>query len=176
MLAHALRRGLILVVLGIALRSLGRPQTYFTFEDTLTQIGLGYPILFLLALAPRRVAWVALAVVLVGFWAAFALYPAPAAGFDWEAVGVPADWPHRLTGFAAHWNKNENFSAQFDRWFLNLFPREQAFVFNRGGYQTLSFVPTLATMILGLAAVSCGAIARHGRRVAGCSSREPRAS
>ena len=152
MLAHALRRGLILVVLGIVLRSLGRPQTYFTFEDTLTQIGLGYPILFLVGLAPRRVAWVALAVVLVGFWAAFALYPAPAAGFDWEAVGVPADWPHQLTGFAAHWNKNENFSAQFDRWFLNLFPGEQPFVFNRGGYQTLSFLPTLGTMILGLLA------------------------
>jgi len=151
-LAHALRRALILVVLGIALRSLGRPETNFTFEDTLTQIGLGYPLLVLVALGPRRLQWVALAVVLVGFWAAFALYPAPAAGFDWEAVGVPSDWPHRLTGFAAHWNKNENFSAQFDRWFLNLLPREQAFVFNRGGYQTLSFVPTLATMILGLAA------------------------
>ena len=152
MLAHALRRGLILVVLGIALRSLGRPQTYFTFEDTLTQIGLGYPLLFLVALAPRRVAWLALGVVLVGFWVAFALYPAPPADFDWKAVGVPADWPHQLTGFAAHWNKNENFSAQFDRWFLNLFPREQPFVFNRGGYQTLSFIPTLGTMILGLVA------------------------
>ena len=48
-----------------------------------------------------------------------------------------------MTGFAAHWNKNENFSAQFDRWFLNLFPREQPFVYNKGGYQTLSFIPTL---------------------------------
>jgi len=163
MLAHAFRRGLILVVLGIVLRSLGRPQTYFTFEDTLTQIGLGYPMLFLLALAPRRVAWVALGVVLVGFWAAFALYPVPGAGFDWEAVGVPADWPHQLTGFAAHWNKNENFSAQFDRWFLNLFPREQPFVFNRGGYQTLSFVPTLGTMILGLLA---GGVLRSDRSAA----------
>jgi len=152
MLAHALRRSLILVVLGIVLRSQGRPQTYFTFEDTLTQIGLGYPLLFLVALAPRRVHWVALAVVLVASWAAFALYPAPGPDYDWEAVGVPADWPHRLTGFAAHWNKNENFSAQFDRWFLNLFPREQPFVYNRGGYQTLSFVPTLGTMILGLLA------------------------
>jgi predicted acyltransferase len=160
MLAHALRRGLILVVLGIALRSLGRPQTYFTFEDTLTQIGLGYPILFLVALAPRRVAWVAIAVVLVGFWAAFALYPAPPEGFDWEAVGVPAEWPYHLTGFSAHWNKNENFSAQFDRWFLNLFPREQPFVFNRGGYQTLSFVPTLGTMLLGLLA---GGVLRSDR-------------
>jgi predicted acyltransferase len=35
---------------------------------------------------------------------------------------------------------------------LNLFPREQPFTHNGGGYATLSFVPTLATMILGLLA------------------------
>ena len=52
MLAHAVRRALVLVVLGIVLRSIGRPQTYFTFEDTLTQIGLGYGFLFLLGAAP----------------------------------------------------------------------------------------------------------------------------
>jgi predicted acyltransferase len=152
MVAHAFRRALILVALGIGLRSLGRPQTYFTFEDTLTQIGLGYGFLFLLALRPRRDQWLALALILLAFSAAFALYPAPGPGYDWQAVGVPADWPHHQTGFAAHWNKNENFSAQLDRWFLNLFPRERPFVFNSGGYQTLSFVPTLATMILGLLA------------------------
>jgi predicted acyltransferase len=152
MIAHAFRRAFILVILGIFLRSLGHPQTRFTFEDTLTQIGLGYGFLFLLGLRPRRDQWIALAVILVAFWAAFALYPAPGPGFDWESVGVPGDWPHLMTGFAAHWNKNENFSAQFDRWFLNLFPREEPFVFNRGGYQTLSFIPTLGTMILGLLA------------------------
>jgi heparan-alpha-glucosaminide N-acetyltransferase len=152
MIAHAFRRALILVVLGIVLRSQNRPQTYFTFEDTLTQIGLGYVFLFLLALRPRRDQWIALALILAAFWAAFALYPAPGPGFDWESVGVPPDWPHLQTGFAAHWNKNENFSAQFDRWFLNLFPREEPYVYNKGGYQTLSFIPTLGTMILGLLA------------------------
>src|SRR5205823_6287613 len=34
---HALWRSLLLIALGIFLRSLNRPQTYFTFEDTLTQ-------------------------------------------------------------------------------------------------------------------------------------------
>src|SRR5213076_35026 len=37
-LGHAIWRSLILIVLGFFLRSLGQPQTYFTFEDTLTQI------------------------------------------------------------------------------------------------------------------------------------------
>src|SRR5678809_756021 len=41
MLGHAVRRAFILIFLGIFLRSLWSRQTYFTFEDTLTQIGLG---------------------------------------------------------------------------------------------------------------------------------------
>jgi len=75
-------------------------------------------------------------------------------------VGVPADWPHHLSGFAAHWNKNSNLAWAFDVWFLNLFPREHPFVFNGGGYATLSFIPTLGTMILGLLA---GGILRSDR-------------
>jgi predicted acyltransferase len=85
------------------------------------------------------------------YWLAFALYPLPAADFAWSSVGVPSDWPH-LTGFAAHWEKNTNFAAAFDGWFLNLFPRGAPFVFNSGGYQTLNFVPALATMTFGLLA------------------------
>src|SRR5207253_1325031 len=42
--------------------------------------------------------------------------------------------------------------AAVDRWFLNLFPREKRFVYNGGGYQTLNFVPSLATMVFGLLA------------------------
>jgi hypothetical protein len=41
-LGHAIWRALILIALGILLRSVHQPQTYATFEDTLTQIGLGY--------------------------------------------------------------------------------------------------------------------------------------
>ena len=151
-LGHAVRRALILVLLGIFLRSQGRPQTYFTFEDVLTQIGLGYVFLFLLAHARARTQWVAAGVVLFFTWLAFALYPLPPAGFDTALVGVPADWPHHLQGFAAHWDKNTNLANRADQWFLNLFPRESPFVYNRGGYTTLNFVPSLATMIFGLLA------------------------
>jgi heparan-alpha-glucosaminide N-acetyltransferase len=149
---HALWRSLLLVALGIFLRSQGRPQTYFTFEDVLTQIGLGYVFLFLLAWTQPRVQWAAAAVILVAYWAAFALYPLPGSGFDWTSVGVPAGWPHHLSGFAAHWDKNVNLAHAVDVWFLNLFPRQAPFVANGGGYLTLSFIPTLGTMILGLIA------------------------
>jgi predicted acyltransferase len=152
MLGHAAWRSLVLVLLGIWLRSIGRPQTYFTFEDTLSQIGLGYLFLFILGLANTRVQWVAFGVICVGYWAAFAMYPLPGPDFDWKAAGVPADWSDHAQGFAAHWNKNTNLAWAFDRWFLNLFPRQKPFTNNGGGYATLSFIPTLATMILGLVA------------------------
>ena len=120
---HALWRALLLIALGIFLRSMNSTQTNFTFEDTLTQIGLGYPFLFLLGFRPPRWQWIALAVILTGYWLAWALYPVAGPGFDYQAVGVPPDWPHHYSGFAAHWNKNANFGNAFDQWFLNLFPR-----------------------------------------------------
>jgi predicted acyltransferase len=152
MFAHTIWRSLLLIGLGIFLRSLHATQTYFTFEDTLTQIGLGYTFLFLLGFVKPKWQWTALGLILFGYWLAWALYPAPGANFNWAAVGVPADWTHNYTGFAAHWNKNSNLGQAFDLWFLNLFPRKEPFVFNDGGYLTLSFIPTLGTMILGLIA------------------------
>ncbi len=120
---HTLVRSLILILLGIFLRSLYAKQTYFTFEDTLTQIGLGYPFLVLLGFSKPRTQIAAIVIILVGYWLAFALYPGP-----------------------------DNPAWAFDRWFLNLFPREEVFTRNYGGYATLSFIPTLATMLLGLQA------------------------
>jgi predicted acyltransferase len=150
LLGHAVWRALVLIVLGILLRSIHHSQTYFTFEDTLTQIGLGYVFLFLLAFTRVRTQVIVTLLILVAFWGAFALYPAPGPNFDYAAVGVPQNWEHNYTGFLSHFNKNSNLSWAFDVWFLNLFPRESPFVYNEGGWSTLSFIPTLATMILGL--------------------------
>ncbi|MFZ0743296.1 MAG: DUF5009 domain-containing protein [Terracidiphilus sp.] len=151
-LAHTVWRSLVLIALGIFLRSTGSTQTYFTFEDTLTQIGLGYTFAFLLAYCRPKWQWIALGAILFGYWLAWALYPAPGPGFNYAAVGVPANWYFNFTGFASHWNKNSNLGQAFDVWFLNLFPRTSRFVFNDGGYLTLSFIPTLGTMLLGLRA------------------------
>jgi predicted acyltransferase len=153
LLLHAIWRALILIALGIFLRSMYRSQTYFTFEDTLTQIGLGYVFLFLLGFVEKeRWLWIALGTILFGYWLAWGLYPVAGSGFNWQAVGVPPDWSHHYSGFMAHWNKNANLGNAFDQWFLNLFPRTSPFVYNDGGYLTLSFIPTLGTMLLGLIA------------------------
>ena len=67
-----------------------------------------------------------------------------------------------MTGFFAHWNMNANVAAAFDRWFLNLFPQPpgRPFVFNEGGYATLNFIPSMATMIFGVLA---GELLRSGQ-------------
>ena len=151
-LLHTVWRSLVLIFLGIFLRSTSSTQTNFTFEDTLTQIGLGYTFAFLLAHCRPRWQWTALGAILFGYWLAWALYPAPGANFNWAAVGVPSNWPHNFTGFASHWNKNSNLGQAFDVWFLNLLPRASRFAYNEGGYLTLSFIPTLGTILLGLRA------------------------
>ncbi len=151
MTLHACGRALLLVLLGVFLRSTDHSQTYWTFEDTLSQIGLGYVLLFLLGFRSMRIQWIAFALLLVGYWVAFVLYPLPGPDFDFSKVMDEKNWSH-LTGFAAHWDKNTNLAWAFDTWFLNLFPREHPFRYNGGGYATLSFIPTLATMLLGLIA------------------------
>jgi predicted acyltransferase len=143
---------LILILLGIFLRSMHAKQTYFTFEDTLSQIGLGYTFLFLLGFRSFKVILISLVVILIGYFTAFVFYHFPAEIFDETQTGVAKDWAHNAPRFAAHWNKNANFAWAFERWFLNLFPRESPFLHNGGGYVTLSFIPTLGTMILGLIA------------------------
>src|SRR5262245_62153489 len=170
---HAAWRAAMLVLLGVFLRSVGQKQTFWTFTDTLSQIGLGYLFLFALGHLRQLWQWVAFAVILIGYWAAFALYPLPGPDFNYAAVSnLPAE--QRPTGFAAHWDKNTNAAWAFDVWFLNQFHRsklaapvseadappsfvsalrgsireahEKPFTAERGGYATLSFIPTLATM------------------------------
>jgi predicted acyltransferase len=165
---HALWRSFLLVALAIFLSSPEQlppgfgpytgPRTNWIFPNVLAQIGLGYWFLFLLAGRGWKVQLAAIAAIAVGYILFFGLWPLPPADYsprDW-------DWPIRFDprvteptpyeGWFAHWNKNANVAHFFDVWFLNLFPRAAWFDFNHGGYQTLNFVPSLITMILGLMA------------------------
>lgn len=150
-LFHTIIRSFVLIGLGVFLRSLGQEQTRFTFEDVLSQIGMGYTFVFLLQGRGLIVQMLALLAILVGDWYLFYQHPLPPEGFDYASVGAE---PY-FTGYAAHWNKNTNFAHWFDAdafgvGFLNLFPRKEKFLFNGGGYQTLNFIPSMATMLMGL--------------------------
>ena len=158
---HALFRSITLILLGIFLRSRHSPMTNFTFEDVLTQIGLGYLFVYLLLGVPFWGQLLALAAILGGYWFFFFHYPLPppegnlVTRYLTEVMGRTPDTWNQFSGLAAHWNKYTNAAAHVDRTFLNFFPRPgefwegKKFWVNREGYQTLNFVPSLATATSG---------------------------
>jgi len=148
-LIHAFIRALVLIGLSVLIASNWDKTTSWSFTNVLGQIGLGYFFLVLLWRASRNVQIVTLATILVGFWAWFAFWPVTLVPPEMLGSMKPDDL---LSGFFAHWNPHTNAAAAFDRWFLNLFPCTAPFVFNKGGYQTLNFIPSLATMLMGLMA------------------------
>ena len=164
-LGHALARSVVLVLLGIFLISNGQTMTNFSFVNVLTQIGLGYPLLFLLADLGWRAQAAAFAVVLALSFALFAFNPPTDATVaeirDYQQFRKMEPDTGPYTGRYAAWNKHVNIGASADRVLLNAFPRpeksapvfhDRQFWINEGGYQTLNFLPSLATMILGLIA------------------------
>jgi len=160
---HVIIRAGGLVALGVFVDSAGHERTVFTFTNVLAQIGLGYPLIGLLAGRGPRVQLATALAIAVATHAAFLLHPLPPPGFDPASVGRGPDW-RPLTGLAAHFDKGTNVFHWFDaEWlgvgFLNLFPRAEPYRFNPGGYQTLNFVPATITMILGL--VTGEALRRH---------------
>lgn len=151
MFIHAVVRSIVLVVLGIALISIDSSRLLFKFEDTLSQIGLGYWLLFLLTFKSSRFRWGVVAAILAVYWLLFAMYPVPPTGFDPSRAGVTIEWANSnaLVGWGRHWQRNENLASRFDDWLLESLPIYSP---SSNGLTTLNFVPTLATMLLGLAA------------------------
>ncbi|WP_395739707.1 acyltransferase family protein [Prosthecobacter sp.] len=149
---HALWRSVALILLGIFLRSVDRDITHWTFDETLTQTGMGYMAVFALAYCTPRTRWVWFTLILTGYWLLYALYPVMPPHATPMDFNTPEGWQHDFSGFFAHWNHNRNVGWSFDRWLLNQFPRESPYVGYLGGYTTLNFIPTIGTMILGLTA------------------------
>lgn len=161
MLGHALWRSLVLVLLGVFLSSTSSSMTNWTFMNVLSQIGLAYPFLFLMWRRPVALQAAVAAALLVATCLAYSLYPT--SGIDLnsgnEAVGVSAEWAQQhLAGIDPAWHKNANVGHATDLVLLNAFPRPAPFEFNAGGYQTINFIPSLATMLIGLI---CGELLRR---------------
>ena len=131
-----------------------------------TQIGLGYPLLFLLWNRSFRTQALAAGGILLGTWLLYEL--APHTGISLasgnESVGVSADWAQQhLASVRAAWHKNANVGHMIDLHLLNWLPCRETFRFNEGGYATINFIPSVATMIFGL---MCGELLRSDRAAA----------
>ena len=171
-LLHAIWRSIVLIGLGIILSS-SVNGIWFTFTNVLTQIGLGYVFLHLTYVwfgkSLKQLA-IAAAVILIGYGTWSVIQPIDddeVHAMQWVILTdnskLDANEWSQFRGLARHWNKHTNAAAQVDRALLNNFPRiEQSgeFWYNRGGYQSLNFVPALATMIFGLMA---GVVLRSDR-------------
>ena len=171
-LLHTIRRSLTLVVLGVVLGS-SVSGIQFWFTNVLAQIGLGYLFLYLTYRAcgeslKKLVAVTSIVLIGYGCWSVFQPIDADQVKATQREILVEnpkldaREWT-QFQGLAAHWNKHTNAAAQVDRELLNQFPRHEpsnVYWFNKGGYQTLNFIPSLATMIFGLMA---GVVLRSGR-------------
>lgn len=174
MLGHAFVRSLILIFLGIFLTSSG-PLTRWWMTNVLTQMGLGYTFLFLLWGRGVKFQSISAGAILVFTWLIFVSYPG--SGLDLQKgapeLNVSSEWAQEhLDGVGSSWHKNANAAHAFDTWFLNLMPERapftgegsdqvrKPFAANPGGYQTLNFLPSLATMLFGL---MCGELLRTKR-------------
>ncbi|MHB1423846.1 MAG: acyltransferase family protein [Gemmataceae bacterium] len=153
---RAVRRAATFLVLGVLFEANKSGGMAISFVNVLAQIGLGYVFVALLARSVFSHQLLAVSVILIGNWLVFTCYPlSDSAVVDarGRASASTANLSSgRLTGFFAHWNKHDNVAAAFDRRFLNLFPRSKPFVRQTGGYQTLNFIPSMATMLLGVLA------------------------
>jgi predicted acyltransferase len=187
MLAHAAWRSLVLIFLGIFLISNWSQSTEWSLMNVLTQIGLGYTFLFLLWDRRPSLQWLCAGVILIGTWSLYTLWPGTgvdlSTGKNSEGIQVvKPEWAQKyLQGIGSAWHKNANAGHFIDREVLNLLPQEQPFIrsgyltagaalagshwekpflYNRGGYQTINFLPSLATMLFGL---MCGQLLRSAR-------------
>ncbi len=163
MLAHAITRSIVLIALSIFLISQWGGHTSWSFMNVLAQIGLGYTFLFLLWGKSFKVQALAAMLILAGTWIAYEAYPNAGIHLASGApeMGVEKAWAaEHLQDVRAAWHKNANIGHTIDRWMLNQFPRQEPFEFNPGGYQTINFLPSLATMLFGL---MCGELLRSDR-------------
>ncbi len=139
---HALLRAVVLVVLGLAgvlmLRRLllFQPPWPVPIQTThiLAQIGVTYGLAVpLVRRGPATQIGVAVA-ILAAYYLAFLLYPAPE------------------PGLFAHWRRETNLGAAWDRWLVNLNPNDMLDRVHPLGLSSLNFVPGVSTVLAGMAA------------------------
>jgi heparan-alpha-glucosaminide N-acetyltransferase len=190
---HAAWRAVVLVLMGVFLYSMGEDRTNWVFTNVLAQIGLGYLFAYLLLGRRSGIQWIALAVILVGYWYYFWQYTPQAPAPEADTVAKEQDAQPQVIPAASfpQWEKEDNAASDFDLWFLNLlrdppdeqlaaagavqdagdwapailrdwmFANEEVYAGNSGGYQTLNFVPSIATTLLG---ILCGQFLIDRRR------------
>ena len=157
LLGHALKRSVILVVLGFVLDDLSRGYIYVSFSNVLIQMGLGYTFLFLISLCRLKTQVVIACVLLVGTWMAFELYPG--AGIDLNSSDLSAEkkvWVEtHLKEVRAPWHEGANLSTPINKLLVGWLPEGEfkngiKIKLKYGPHSYIQFVTAIVTMLFGL--------------------------
>ncbi len=157
LLKHAIKRSLILIVLGFILDDLARGYIYVSLSNVLIQMGLGYTFLFLISLRPFKSQVKIACALLILTWAAFELYPG--AGIDFDSPDLSEEkraWAtEHLKGIRGPWHEGANLSTPINKFLVDWVP-EGAFKngikvhVKYGPHSYIQFVTAIVTMLFGL--------------------------
>ena len=164
LVTHAAVRALVLVLLGVFLQTQRKWfDTPNLFTNVLAQIGLGYFFVYLLLARSVRVQIAVFVLILAGYTGALLAHPVasdpPAKAVDsMEELHVPAS-------ISTQYAILTNGAADLDERFLNALVRpEKPIPKHPAGYTTFNFIPSIATMLLGVLA---GTLLRSDRSESG---------
>jgi predicted acyltransferase len=140
--AHALTRAAILFGLGLVGMLMLRRIFFFQppwpvpvqTTHILVQIGVTYALAFPLVRARPRTQFAVAIAILAATYVAYVLYPAPE------------------PGLFAHWRKDTNLGAAWDRWLVGLSPHDLLDRVHELGLTSLNFGPGVSTVLAGMLA------------------------
>lgn len=152
MTSHAAIRSVVLIAIGVFLQT---RRTWFDtpnlFTNVLAQIGLGYFFVFLLLGRGVKVQLAAFALILVGYTAWMLTYPV-SDQLSEKAIATQSDLAVPQT-IANQFTYLTNAAAEADQNFLNALLRpDKPIPKHKAGYSTFNFIPSMATMLLGVLA------------------------
>ena len=157
LLRHAIKRSIILIVLGFVLDCLAKGCIYVNPFEVLIQMGLGYTFLFLISLCRFKSQVVIACTLLAGTWIAFELYPGAGVDFDSPnlSVGKRAWAEEHLEGVRAPWHAGANLSTPVNNFLVGWVPtgefkHEITIKVNSGPHSSFGFVTSIVTMLFGL--------------------------
>lgn len=157
LLRHAIKRSVILIILGFVLDDLSKGYLYVSLSNVLIVMGCGYTFLFLISLYPFKTQVKIACAILVVTWIAFELYPG--AGIDFDSPGLSVEkraWAEEhLNGVRDPWHAGANLSTPINNFLVDWVPGGKfkngiKIHVKLGPVSYIQFVTAIVTMLFGL--------------------------
>jgi len=154
---HAIKRSVILIVLGFVLDDLARGYIYVSLSNVLIQMGLGYTFLFLISLRPFKDQVKIACAILLLTWLAYEIYPGVGVNFDSPDLSEEKRaWAEEhLRGIREPWHEGANLSTPINKFLVGWVPEGEfkngiKVHVKYGPHSYFQFVTAIVTMLFGL--------------------------